>query len=503
MKIPKLSVNAKWDGPIIHMTGNITGILGTVMLLISIIALYFGEDVKPFLYPGLLCILIALPMVTLFAIEKNLRPVDGLLMVTVMWLFVIGIGSVPFLMSNFAAVDAIFESASGFTTTGSTIINDVGELPNSLLLWRSATQWFGGIATILIVISILPMLGIGGKSMVLNETFGSGTKNFTARIKDTAKQFVMIYLGLTIILAVACIILGAGVLESVCITMSTISTGGFMPVNSLDAYNSAIHLTLMVFMFMGGTNFHLHYRAVYEKDPSVYMKNSEFKIMALWFIAVAVLMFLIITGTTGDEKLVGTTTGEFGNVLFTVISIGTGTGYVAADHSIWATSGAIFLLIALMFIGGSSGSTSGGIKIYRGVFMVKYLKNAMQKLIHPRAMFDVKLDGSSIDQDTLSSAVAVVMLFFITLLAGSVVAVIFGHSPLDAFSLVLSSVTNTGSSFSTEHGPMGSLADVPGVMKIVLAVLMWLGRLEIIMALVLVMPAFWKEMIRGRARTRP
>jgi Trk-type K+ transport systems, membrane components len=500
MKIPKLSAYAKWDGPIIHMIGNITGILGTVMLLISIIALYFGEDVKPFLYPGLLCILAAIPMVALFAIEKNLRPADGLLMVTATWLLVIGIGSIPFLMFDFPIVDAIFESASGFTTTGSTIINDVGTLPNSLLLWRSATQWFGGIATILIVISILPMLGIGGKSMLLNETFGSGTKNFTARIKDTAKQFVMIYMGLTIILAVMCIILGAGVLESVCITMSTISTGGFLPVNSMDVYNSAIHLTLMVFMFLGGTNFYLHYRAVYEKDPSVYAKNSEFKTMALWFIAVAVLMFLIITGTTGDAKIVGTTSEEFGNVLFTVVSIGTGTGYVAVDHSIWAAGGALFLIIALMFIGGSSGSTSGGIKIYRGVFMVKYLKNAMQKLIHPRAVFDVKLDGGSIDQDTLSSAVAVVMLFFITLLIGSVVAVIFGHSPMDAFSLVLSSVTNTGSSFSADHGPLDSLSDLSGGMKIFLAILMWLGRLEIIMALVLIMPAFWKEMIRGRAR---
>jgi Trk-type K+ transport systems, membrane components len=500
MKLPKLSAHAKWDGPIIHLVGNITGILGTVMILISLIALYFGEDVTPFLYPGLLCILVALPMVTLFKIEKNLRPVDGLLMVTATWLFVIGIGSIPFFLSHFSLVDAIFESASGFTTTGSTIVNDIGNLPNSLLLWRSATQWFGGIATILIVISILPMLGIGGKSMVLNETFGSGTKNFTARIKDTAKQFVMIYLGLTVILAVICIILGAGVLESVCITMSTISTGGFLPVENMDAYSSAIHMTIMVFMFLGGTNFYLHYRSVYEKDPTVYLKNSEFKTMALWFIVVAVLMFLIVTGTTGDEKLVGTTSGEFGDILFTVVSVGTGTGFVAADHSIWATSGAIFLLVALMFIGGSSGSTSGGIKIYRGVFMVKYLKNAMQKLIHPRAVFDVKLDGSSIDQDTLSSAVAVVMLFFMTLLIGSVVAVMLGHTPLDAFSLVLSSVTNTGSSFSLEHGPMDSLANLSGVMKIFLAILMWLGRLEIIMALVLIMPTFWKEMIRGRAR---
>lgn len=495
MRLSERESRGRWEGPILNLTGKILFFMGIILLMPALAALICSEDVVPFLVPSVICLVISVVLGLLFRSPRNIKPAEGLLMVSFTLILAILVGAVPFMMAGFPFTDAFFESASGFTTTGSTVIQDLSGMPRSILFWRSLSQWIGGIGFILIFMSVLPLLGLGGRSMTINEVSGSGSKNFSARIRDVAKQFAAIYLVLTGIMLLICVILGVSVFESICMALSTISTGGFLPVGSMASYSVAIQIVAMVFMFLGGTSFYLHYRAIYRKDFSGYLKNTEFKTMAVWFLLISMLLFAILVGS----DTMSLNPEGFKDVLFTVVSLGTTTGLVTTDYGLWPFA-ALFLLGMVMFMGGSSGSTAGGVKIYRGVLMSKYLKVAMQKIIHPRAIFDIKIDDNSIEDNAMSSALAVVMLFCLTIVVAAAVLLIYVDDPMDSISLVLSSVTNVGPAMGGSYSPMDAFADLGGGVKIFLGILMWIGRMEIIMAIVLFTPVFWKEILRGRAR---
>lgn len=353
---------ARWDGPIMHITGMVLFFLGLVMVIPTITSLIYSEPILPFVAPMLICIAVSIPMMMLFKASSGMTSTYGIFMVATAWALAILIGAVPFTMSGMSVADAIFESASGFTTTGSTVIADFSEWGHGILLWRSLSQWIGGIAVILIFMSVLPLLGIGGRALSINEMHGSGSRNFSARVKDVAREFAAIYVILTGIMLVICVILGVGAFESLCMTFSTISTGGFLPVGSMAAYSIAVQVVVMIFMFLGGTSFYLHYRAMYKREPSGYLKNTEFKMMLIWFIIVSIVLFAMLTGWTGTHDVMEPTLESFKDVLFTVISLGTTTGLATVDFSVWPFA-ALFLLALVMFLGGSSGSTAGGVTI--------------------------------------------------------------------------------------------------------------------------------------------
>jgi len=494
----KMIAAKKREGPVLHMIGRIMFFAGLIMLLPALVALMNREDTLPFILPAAACIAFSSILILEFRMPRSISSADGLFTASVAWMLVILAGSVPFAMTGMDIADAFFESASGFTTTGASVIYDFDACPDSILFWRAVSHWVGGIAFILVIMSVLPLLGLGGRSMTINEVSGSGTKNFSARIKDVTREFTMIYLMLSGIMVILCIVLGVSIFEAVCISMSTVSTGGMLPVNSMSDYSAAVQAVTMAFMFLGGTNYYLHYRAVYRKDVRVYFRNTEFKVMALWFVSLSLIVFAFMTGVLGSEKYMDATLNGFKDVLFTVISLGTTTGFATDDFSQWPLAVSLFLMAAV-FLGGSSGSTAGGAKIYRGVLILKYIRVAMRKLIHPRAVFDIKLDDSSVGGNAVSSAIAVVILFVLTILAGSAVMMIYAD-PADAVSSVFSSVTNVGPALHGTYGPMASYAAMEGGAKVILGVLMWIGRLEIIMALVLICPAFWKEMLREKMR---
>lgn len=496
----KLDSHAVWDGPMINIIGKIIFFIGLILIIPSLTAVIYNESVSPFIYPAIACFIISIPMFTLFRLSKNMRSSEGLLIIILAWILVIGIGLVPFVMLGMDPVDALFESTSGFTTTGSTILTTFDDQPYSILLWRAVSHWVGGIAVILIFTAMLPLLGIGGRAVSPNETYGSGSKNFSARIKDVGREFAQIYVAFTLVLLVLCVLLGVDVFDSLCIALSTIATGGFLPTMSLGDYSIAVQLLVMVFMFLGGTNFYLHYRAIYKREVSGYVRNTEFKTMLVWYIIASVVIFAILIGLTGEPKQIDSTLEGYKDVLFTVISLGTTTGFATVDYGLWTSVSVLGLLVIIMFLGGSAGSTAGGVKINRAVLVFKYLRTAVLKIIHPRAIFDVKMDGNSVGNDSVSSAVAIVMLFGITALAGTIIAMMFGIDGADAISMVVSSISNAGPGFGTEYGPFGSFAALPASLKVVLSVIMWLGRLEIVMALVIVTPSFWKEISRAKTK---
>ena len=483
-----LSKYARWDAPLFNVLGYVFLSVGFLLALQSLVAIYYSEPTEPFLYPAFISMLVSLPFITLFKRSKNMRVSEGLLLIVLSWVVVIFVGCVPFVMSGMSFVNAIFESASGFTTTGSTVMENLGTQPYSILMWRSASNWIGGMAVILIFMMLLPLLGAGASSVSINETQGANPRKFSARTRDIVKQFMVIYIVFTVILAIICKCLGVTMFESICIALATISTGGTIPVTSLGVYSVWVQIMVMVFMFLGGTNFYLHYRAIYGRRLDGYFSNTEFKAMAVWFTIAIALVFVILTVQTHFVEM---TLEAFKDVAFTVVSLGTTTALTTTDVGVWPMA-AIFILMMVMFLGGSSGSTSAGVKIYRFVLLVKYIRAAVLKTLHPRAIFDIKMDGESVGSEAVSSAIAMMMLFFITGIIGAVVVMLYGYDIFDSVSLSMSFISNNGlvltGGFATENFVL-----LPDSLKIFLSVIMWMGRMEILMAMALFLPSFWKE----------
>jgi len=491
----RLDAYAKWDAPLINIIGKILFFMGLTLLIPVLVALYYGESTDPFLLPAVFCFIISVPVTALFKTSGDLRITDGLFFVATLPLVLTVIGSIPYMLMGFSGVDAIFEALSGFTITGSTILSqsDFYIQPNSMFIWRGMTQWIGGIAVILMFMSLLPLLGIGGKSTFMNEVSGSVTRNYSERLKDSVRQFVTIYAILTAMMMIMCVLLGVDFVGSACLSMSTVSTGGFLNIPTVADYSVAVQIVTMVFMFMGGTNFYLHFRAIYKRDFYGYFKNTEFRIMLIWFLVASVIVFILVAGVSGgvDASITG-----YKDVLFTVISIGSTTGFSYSDFFLWP-SAAVMILLVMMFLGGSSGSTSGGVKIYRGILLIRYIKVAVKKTIHPRAIFDLKVDGASVSENAMTSSMAVILLFLMTIAIGSIVAMMMGFDAVHAFCNTVSQLMNSGPAFTAD----GSFASVSVGSKILFSVMMWIGRIEIVMALVLITPSFWKEFLRGRSKT--
>lgn len=464
----------------------------SIMLIPCLIASFINhEPIGPFLYPLIFGMMISLSLMTLMRMPKEIKPISGLMMIGVVWISSILFGILPFVMSGMGLVDSIFESASGFTTTGATIMADIESWPTGILLWRSVTNGIGGIITIAIFLLIFPISGYGGRSFFNNELSGSGEKNFTIKVRDAAKQFIIIYSGLIILMIALLLILGISLFESLCMALSAVSTGGFMCNNdSLAGYDTLVKIVATVFMFLGGTNFYLHYKAIYRIEKKPYRKNEEFRVMAAWFLLVSVIVFLVLYGSDLVWD-VGKMIDDFVDVALNVVSAGTNTGFASTDYALWPSI-ALLMIFVITLVGGSAGSTSGGIKISRVIVIVKNLKKMLAKQIYPNAVFDIKCNNSSVDDQGLMSAMSIALLFLMTILIGSVIVILCGESIGDSFALCISCITNFGPA-TGDFGPMGSCQDLAPIAKLTLSGVMWIGRLEIVAALVLFTPMFWKE----------
>jgi trk system potassium uptake protein TrkH len=477
---------------------NIFGLLSCYMsisfLLPLATAYWYGEDLRPWIYSFALTGLVGLVLIIRYKAADRIRPVEAMFLVTSAWLVVMVFGAIPYVMFGMDVLDALFETMSGFTTTGATIMTNIESWPKSLLFWRSLTHWLGGAGIIMIFVTILPMLGVGGRNLTKNEMPGGiDVQSFSLRIKDEVSKFHVIYLGLSGLCLLLLLLTGIGVYDSLTVTFSTISTGGFAPHAESIAYydNAFVEWIVVLFMFLASTSFYLHYRAVTTRKLNTYWKSGEFRAYLVIVIASVVLMMAAIWD--GSLDTFGT---QFRAASFQVMSIMSSTGFTTVDFLFWDRA-AIFLLFVLMVIGGMTGSTSGGVKVARFLLSGQFIRSVLYKAVHPRALFSIKLDGRPLREEAVTSLIAVIFCYFMTAIISSVALMLMGMDPLVSASAVITTLSNCGPGIG-EFGPAGSFGSLPGLGKVILIFDMWAGRLEFISVLVVLTPVFWTELLRYR-----
>ncbi len=422
------------------------------------------------------------------AIGNNIGKREGYLIVSCTWIFTSIFGTLPFMLSgvipNFS--DAFFETMSGFTTTGASILTDIESVPEGILFWRSMTHWIGGMGIIVLSVAILPVLGIGGMQLFVAEMPGPTPDKLHPRITHTAKRLWGIYVLLTFAETIMLMFGGMSLFEALCHAFGTMATGGFSTQNdSVTGFSPYIQYVIIVFMILAGTNFTLHYYALLGKFSHI-KQNEEFK----YYIGITLLVTLIITipiiivSNTGIEQI-------FRDVLFQVVSILTTTGFVTSDYLLWP--GMLWLIIfLLMFIGGSAGSTGGGIKIIRQLLLIKNSALELKRLIHPQAIIPVKLNRKSVPNDIVSKIMAFFLIYMMIFAFGTLVMSIIGLDFESAIGSTAATLGNIGPGLGLV-GPTGNYAAIPDVGKWFLSFLMLLGRLELFTVLIIFAPSFWRK----------
>lgn len=463
------------------------------MLLSVPVAFLKGETAMAgaFLWPALATLgMSALVLVLPVSPDRFIGPREGFLLATLAWIGISVLGAMPYLLSGrlpgFA--DAFFETMSGFTTTGATVFTDVEVLPASLLFWRSLTHWLGGMGVIALTVALLPMLGIGGLQLMRAETPGPDVDKLTPKLTSTAKMLWLLYLGFTALQTLLLWLGGMDILEALDHAFATMATGGFSTRNaSLGAWDSPwIHGVCTVFMFLAGVNFVLYYRLLRGKVAEV-GRNTEFRVYACLALGSSLAMALATVGPVFG--------GNFGAALehgsFQVLSILTTTGFMTRDYMLWpALAHGIFLL--LMCIGGSAGSTAGGIKVFRVTSLAKLGLHEARRDLHPKGVFTLRFNGGPVRKDLMYPVAAFVAVYLMIILGSTVVLTASGLDLLSALTASLACLGNIGPGLG-QVGPACNYAFFSPELKLFLSFLMLLGRLELFTVLVLFMPRFWRR----------
>ncbi|MGB9699421.1 MAG: TrkH family potassium uptake protein [Thermodesulfobacteriota bacterium] len=421
--------------------------------------------------------------------KRELSHREGFAIVAFAWLSATFFGSLPYLftgsLNNFT--DAWFETASGFTTTGSTILTDIEKHSHAILFWRSLTQWMGGMGIIVLSLAVLPFLGIGGMQLYKAEVPGPTADKLRPRISQTARILWEVYVLLSGVEVLLLFLGGMNLYEALCHTFSTMATGGFSPKNaSIEFYrNPFIEYVITFFMFMAGVNFSLHYRTL--KGNLRYLwQDEEF----CFYISLTLVSTFIITFIIWNN-IPETFEKAFRLSIFQVVSILTTTGFCTADFEKWPISSQLLLLF-LMFIGGCAGSTGGAIKCIRIYILLKQGFKELRQIIHPHAIIPVKLGGKIVSPDTLSGVWALFFLYIIIFVFASLFLALLGLDFITSISAVAANLGNVGPGLGTV-GPTENYAHLPAAAKWILSICMLLGRLEIYTLLVLFAPEFWRK----------
>lgn len=434
---------------------------------------------------------------------------EGFAIVALSWFVLSLVGSLPLVFGSVVATfaDAFFETMSGFTTTGATILGggsnpNIEDVPKSFLFWRSLTHWLGGMGIIVLTIAILPILGVGGMQLFKAEAPGPSTDKLTPRIRETARRLWLIYVGITSF-QVLLLLPGMSLFDSVNHAFATMATGGFSTRNgSVGDYRSAyVDWVITVFMFLAGTNFALHYRMLRGKALTV-VRDTEWRVYAgiivvatgltllgIWQPSVELLPFAARESATFEGY--PDFTDALRHAAFQVVAIATTTGFGTADYEVWPPLG-IGVVFLLFFCGGMAGSTAGGVKIIRHVLMFKNSFREIRQLIHPAAIIQVRLNGEVVSQDVLKNVLSFIVLYIGGIGVGTAAMSLVGLDLLSAFGASMSSIGNIGPAFGT-LGPTDNYAAIPAIGKWVLSFLMMAGRLELFTVIILFVPAFWKQ----------
>jgi len=468
-------------------------IVSSFMIIPAGIALVNGEQKEAKVFFSLIAVTFAVTGAIFFLSSKwktnKLSTREGFMMVVLGWTFSSALGALPFYLSGTipSYTDAFFETVSGFTTTGATILTAIESVPRSMLFWRSLTHWLGGMGIVVLTVAILPVLGIGGLQLLKAEAPGPSVDKITPRIAQTAKVLWYIYLGMTFLETTLLYLGGMDLFDSFTHTFGTLATGGFSPKNaSVGHYDSAyVDGVITVFMILAGVNFTLHYRLITGKIGGI-LKNTELK---AYLVIVAVATFAVTANLY--QNTYDTVSKSFRYASFQVASIITTTGYGTADFEKWPEF-AQLILFSLMFIGASSGSTGGGIKVIRLVTLFKLGINEMKYLVHPKGVLPIWIDGKSIKKDMAYSISAFFFLYIFILIITTLVCASTGADITTSFSTALATVGNIGPGFG-KIGPTDNYFFYPDYAKWFLSFAMIVGRLEVYTVLIIFTRAFWKK----------
>lgn len=452
-------------------------------------ALVFGEDPLPYLVAAGIPALIGLPLGLWTRPESlRVRPRDGVLIVSGAWIAAGLFGALPYLTTGaLGPVDAVFEAVSGFTTTGSTVLIDIEAQPRALLLWRSLTQWLGGMGIVLFTVALMPLLGIGGMSLFRAEVPGPVKEKLRPRVAATARQLWLIYVGLTVAQGLLLVLAGMPVFDAICHAFSTLSTGGFSPrAESVGAYPSAaIHWIVTVFMFLAGINFVLHYRVLTGRTREA-LRDTELRYYAGLTLAVCAT-FTVIVWLSGMYEQ-----GIARIAFFQGVSLLTGTGFSSAHFERWPAL-AQLMILQLMVLGAMAGSTCGGVKSLRVILGLRALRSALSLVGHRNAVRPaVRFHGKPVPPDVIAGVWSFFAAYFLLVLVAAVVVASAGFDVVTSLSTALTATGNVGPGLGA-NGPYDSFAIFPAPVKLVLAFCMLAGRLELFTLLVLFTPSFWQR----------
>jgi trk system potassium uptake protein TrkH len=499
-RAPRLAVDLR---EALGLTGTLVKYLSLSALVPAIVALLYSEPPWPFLAAGAIAFAAGFGLERLGSRTRGIGFREGYLVVALTWLIAAIFGAIPYLLSGEAQldgpVDAFFESMSGFSTTGATVLTNVENVDHSLLLWRQFTQWLGGMGIIVLALAVLPRLRVGGRQLLESELAGPETEALTDRIRTTARRLWLLYIALTGVLATVLVLFGIvgvdhemGLFEAVSVALATMPTGGFTPMNeSLTETAAATQWVVILFMVVAGINFALVYRALVRRRWRRATRDQELRLYLgiLVFASIALAAELWADGVAKGEAAVR-------HGVFQVVSITTTTGFASTNFATWATFG-LMLLLALMFVGGSAGSTGSSVKVVRHLLVARSLRRELRQTLHPEEVLPVRLNGQVVQEKMLRGVVAFVLLYVGLFVIGAAVVAIDtaiegpSISAIDAIAAAATTLGNVGPGLGIA-GPLGSFASYPDVSKLTLSGLMWLGRLEIIPVVVVLTRHYWR-----------
>ena len=476
---------------VLHYLGLLIAIIGLTMLLPLGWSLFNSDgDAPAFAISMAISLGVGLLLWRLLpATERGMNRREAILLVAGGWISASLFGALPYFLSGALPgfLNAYFEAMSGYTATGATVFTSIETHTQSILLWRNLTQWFGGMGIITLFVALFPVLGIGAAYLVEAEMAGLQTEKLTVRIRDTAKAVWMIYIGFSVLEAIALLVAGLPFFEAITVTFGTMATGGFTPTNlSIGSYNSLLVEGIVIFfMIIAATNFGVHYLILWKRQLSSLFKNDEFRFYLSILAAACLIVSLDLFYNMGSSI-----TDAFRFGVFNTVSIGTTTGFATTDFNAWPALSRAVLLI-LMFIGGSAGSTAGGIKTVRLLVLIKYIYRRVITAFNPKAVIPVRIGNSILSERMVSGFIGMVLLYLATVIFAFLFLSAIGLDPVTAISAVLTNMATVGPGLGLV-GPMENYYFLPPIGKGVIIFCQLAGRLELFTLLMLFTPAFWR-----------
>ncbi|WP_121743590.1 TrkH family potassium uptake protein [Natronorubrum halophilum] len=498
------------------LVGVLLKYLAIPLVVPIVIALIYGDPLYPFVATIALTVAVGYGLERLSP-EPDLQIREAMLFVAISWFAVAIVGAVPYVLAEWGTestlahpVNALFESMSGFTTTGATVLGEISleRHSHAVMMWRQLTQWLGGMGIIVLMVAILPELAVNGAQLVESEAPGPQLQKLTPRIAKTARILWLVYFAFTLVyiailygLHIAGLAPNMGLYNAIAHGFTTLPTGGFSPeADSVAEFSAIVQWTVIPFMIIAGTNFGLFWH-VFSGEGHRFIRNSEFRAYITAIAALTALLAAVLYAGAAPAlaELGGMTEGVFENSLrqsaFQITSMLTSTGYATSDFADWDSTSKVIVLFA-MLVGGCAGSTGGGIKVIRWLIVFKFLHRELFTAYHPEAVRPIRLGNSVVDEDAIRGVLAFSFLYLVIFAIASLVIMLdasrIGYSltPLEAFSASLATIGNIGPGFGS-LGPFGSYLEFPSSSKLLMIFLMWIGRLEIIPVLVLFTGGFW------------